>query len=203
MNTPPQPPHVVVHHHTRDQGSYGALCFASWTLLFLTIGFAFLPFLGMATWLFAIPIFTATFIMSIIVLARGGTAHGFLLLVTSILFGPVIIFFAPFIIPSAVTMYYALSTAKITESESSTKPNNDSIAGRWQRDEGAIITFHENGTFDIDGHQRPAGHYKYFSNYLQLSNANKTSIEAIVSTAESEMVTKSEDGSRHTYKKVN
>jgi TPR repeat protein len=94
----PQPAHVVhVHRASHDPKAYRALAIASWLLIALTFCFALVPLLGFASWLIIIPVFLATFIMAIVILTRGGTLQGILLLLTSMFFGPGFVFFAPFV----------------------------------------------------------------------------------------------------------
>src|SRR5438874_9339306 len=54
---------------------------AAWVLLCITCGISVIPFLGFGAWLVAVPVLLTTFILSIIVLSRGGTGQGLLLLV--------------------------------------------------------------------------------------------------------------------------
>jgi len=94
----PQPAHIVhVHRVPHDPKAYRALAIASWLLIALTCCLALVPFLGFASWLIFIPAFFATFIMAIVILTRGGTLQGILLLLTSMFFGPGFVFFAPFV----------------------------------------------------------------------------------------------------------
>ena len=89
-----QPTRIVIHQPVKN---HKVLARASWILIFLVCGVALIPFLGFASWLVAGPIFLVTFILSIMVIARGGTLAGMLLLITSIIVGPVFVTFAPFI----------------------------------------------------------------------------------------------------------
>ena len=93
-NTPQQPTHIVIHQPAKE---FKGLARAGWILIFLVCGVALIPFLGFASWLVAGPIFLVTFIISIMVLSRGGTLEGILLLFTSIIVGPVFIACAPFV----------------------------------------------------------------------------------------------------------
>jgi tetratricopeptide (TPR) repeat protein len=86
--------HVIVHH---VQPGYGGLVKTSWILLILACGLALVPFFGFASWFVAGPIFLATFIMSIIVMTRGGILPGILLLLTSMFVAPAVVVCGPFI----------------------------------------------------------------------------------------------------------
>lgn len=90
---PAQTTHIVLHSAAKD---FKGLAKAAWTLVFIVCGVALIPFLGFASWLVAGPVLLVTFIMSIMVLSRGGTLSGIFLLLTSIIVAPVFIAFAPF-----------------------------------------------------------------------------------------------------------
>lgn len=89
-----QPTHIVIHQPAKE---FKGLARASWILIFLVCGLAVVPFIGFGTWLIAGPVLLVTFILSIMVLSRGGTLPGILILFTSIIVAPIFIAFAPFI----------------------------------------------------------------------------------------------------------
>ena len=91
---PQQATHIVIHQPVKD---HKGLAKAAWILLFLVCGVSILPFFGFASWLFAGPVFLVVFIMSIMILSRGGTLPGILLLMSSIIFGPIFVTCAPVI----------------------------------------------------------------------------------------------------------
>ena len=70
---------------------------AGWILVLLACGTALIPFFGFASWLIAGPLLFTTFILAIIVLSRGGTLPGIMLLLTSVFVAPVFIVITPFL----------------------------------------------------------------------------------------------------------
>jgi hypothetical protein len=80
-----------------DSQAYSGPARAAWILLFITCGISIVPFLGFGAWLVAAPVLLTTFILSIIVLSRGGTAQGLLLLLATIVGAPLFISIAPLI----------------------------------------------------------------------------------------------------------
>jgi hypothetical protein len=91
---PQQATHIVIHQPVKN---HRGLAKAAWILLFIVCGVSLLPFFGFASWLFAGPVFLVVFILSIMVLSRGGTLPGMLLLLSSIIFGPIFVTCAPVI----------------------------------------------------------------------------------------------------------
>lgn len=67
----------------------------AWLLIILACGLAMLPFLGFISWLVATPVLTATLILSIVVMYRGGVIQGGILLALSVVVAPLFIFLAP------------------------------------------------------------------------------------------------------------
>lgn len=90
----PSHAHIVIHQAPRE---FGGLVKTSWILITVACLLSIIPFFGFASWFIASPIFLATFIMSIMVMSRGGTAQGVFLLITSIFTAPVFVVCAPFI----------------------------------------------------------------------------------------------------------
>lgn len=76
---------------------YSAPARTGWILLFLTCGLSLIPFFGFASWIIAGPMLIAAFVLAIVVLSRGGTGSGILLLLFSVVIAPVFILCAPFI----------------------------------------------------------------------------------------------------------
>jgi hypothetical protein len=60
----------------------------SWILLGVTFFISFIPFLGCGTWILAWPVAVAAIIMGIIVLTRGGTGQGILIILAGVLIVP-------------------------------------------------------------------------------------------------------------------
>ena len=67
----------------------GMLAMISWILLGLTIVVSFIPIVGCGTWILVWPVAIAAIIMGIIVLTRGGTAQGILIILAAILVVPI------------------------------------------------------------------------------------------------------------------
>ncbi len=98
----------------RDGQGYSGPARAAWILLFITCGISIVPFLGFGAWFVAVPVLLTTFILSIVVLSRGGTAQGLLLLLMTIVGAPLFISIAPLI--------SSLGTAASSSSHYSTSP---------------------------------------------------------------------------------
>ena len=93
---------------------------AGWVLLFVTCGISVVPFVGFGAWLIAAPVLLTTFILSIIVLSRGGTAQGLNLLFMTIIGAPLFISIAPLI--SSVAGLASASSHTYPTSSTSTQP---------------------------------------------------------------------------------
>ena len=199
MSNPQEPTHVVIHRVPQDPAAYRALSIASWILIILTCGLSLVPLLGFASWVIAVPVFLATFIMAIIILTRGGTLQGILLLLTSILFGPGIVAVAPFI-SSAIGIGGAVTAAAVHE-ESVARERKNAITGQWRRDNRVLITYQTDGTFDIEGQQSPVGRWSVAGSQLTLSTADTNETETIISVSETELVTKDQKGKEHAHTK--
>jgi len=74
-----------------------SLIIASWVLIGLVCLLSLIPFLGFASWLIVGPILFIALVMGIIVLARGGTLQGLLILLVSLIVAPVFVLVAPFV----------------------------------------------------------------------------------------------------------
>ena len=68
------------------------------------------PGLGFGVWLVAAPLLLVTLVLGIIAISRGGTLHGVLILLASLIAVPVFVFVAPIVTTGAV-----LATAKSIE----------------------------------------------------------------------------------------
>ena len=86
--------HIIVHEAPKD---YRGLTKTSWILLSIACLVSLIPFVGFASWFIAGPVFLATFILSIIILTRGGTLQGILVMLFSMFVAPVIVICAPFV----------------------------------------------------------------------------------------------------------
>jgi hypothetical protein len=94
VTKPPLETHVVIHRAVQD---WRGLAKTSWILIAVACLVAIIPVLGFASWFIAGPVFIATFVMAIMILSRGGTAQGVLLLGVSMFAAPAFVFCAPFI----------------------------------------------------------------------------------------------------------
>lgn len=65
---------------------------AAWILLGLTCAIAVVPLLG---WVAAVPLLGITCALAVVVIVRGGTGHGVVLLISSLVIAPVFILVAP------------------------------------------------------------------------------------------------------------
>lgn len=74
-----------------------SLVIASWVLIGLVCLLSLIPFLGFASWLIVGPILFIALVMGIIILARGGTLQGLLILLVSLIVAPVFVLVAPFV----------------------------------------------------------------------------------------------------------
>lgn len=79
------------------QNNYTAPARTCWILLILTCGLSLIPVFGFGAWIIAGPMLIASFVISIVVLSRGGTAQGIVLLLLSVIVAPVFILCAPII----------------------------------------------------------------------------------------------------------
>lgn len=78
----------IVQSATAPRGGYKTLSLVSWVLLGLTFFISFIPFLGCGSWILAWPVAVAAIIMGIIVLTRGGTLQGILIILAGVLIVP-------------------------------------------------------------------------------------------------------------------
>jgi hypothetical protein len=78
----------IVQRPVAPRGSYKTLSLVSWILLGVTFFISFIPFLGCGTWILAWPVAVAAIIMGIIVLTRGGTIQGILIILAGVLIVP-------------------------------------------------------------------------------------------------------------------
>lgn len=85
---------MIVHEAPKD---YRGLAKTSWILLFLACLVALIPFVGFAAWFIAGPIFLTTFILAVMILTRGGTGQGILIMLFSMFVAPVVVVCGPFI----------------------------------------------------------------------------------------------------------
>jgi len=76
---------------------YSGMVKAGWILLGLTTFLAFIPVFGFGTWLVGGMIALVTITLAIIILARGGTRDGILLLMVTFFVFPVAVFLGPLV----------------------------------------------------------------------------------------------------------
>src|SRR5947209_1858585 len=70
------------------RGNYKTLARVSWVLLGITFVVSIIPFIGCATWALVWPVAVATIIMGIIILVRGGTGQGIMVILGAVLIVP-------------------------------------------------------------------------------------------------------------------
>ena len=85
---PIQPNVPIVQRPAAPSGGYKTLSLVSWILLGVTFFISFIPFLGCGTWILAWPVAVAAIIMGIIILTRGGTGQGILIILAGVLIVP-------------------------------------------------------------------------------------------------------------------
>ncbi|CAN5520166.1 hypothetical protein BH09VER1_BH09VER1_51480 [soil metagenome] len=78
------------------RNGYGAVVGAGWMLILLACGVATIPYFGFFAYILGIPLLVAAFVLSIVVMAKGGVFHGILLLLVTII-APVFVILAPWI----------------------------------------------------------------------------------------------------------
>ena len=86
--------HVVVHVAPKE---WRGLAKMGWLLLGSACALALVPFLGFASWLIVFPVLLVTVILAKIIISRGGTGQGILLILTCIFIVPPFVFCAPFL----------------------------------------------------------------------------------------------------------
>jgi hypothetical protein len=85
---PVRPNAPIVQRPAAPAGGYKTLSLVSWILLGVTFFISFVPFLGCGTWILAWPVAVAAIIMGIIILTRGGTGQGILVILAGVLIVP-------------------------------------------------------------------------------------------------------------------
>ena len=84
----PVPAYAPVQRPAAPAGGSKALSLVSWILLGVTLVISFIPFLGCGTWILAWPVAIAAIIMGIIILTRGKTGQGILIILAGLLIVP-------------------------------------------------------------------------------------------------------------------
>src|SRR4051812_42419692 len=74
------------------RSNYKTLARVSWALLGITFVVSIIPFIGCATWALVWPVAVATIIMGIIILVRGGTVQGIMVILAAVLIVPLCLF---------------------------------------------------------------------------------------------------------------
>ena len=74
---------------------YKNLVLISWALLIGTALLSVIPILGCLSWVMFIPVFLTTVILAFVILSRGGTRDGVMILIASIVVLPIFTLFAP------------------------------------------------------------------------------------------------------------
>lgn len=73
------------------------LVIISWVLLILLALFASIPFVGLVSWLVAVPVLLIPFVFSIVILMSGRTVAGILILIFTVVIVPLYILIAPLV----------------------------------------------------------------------------------------------------------
>ena len=79
------------------QQNYKVAALLSWIMIAGICFAALIPGIGFLTWIIGVPILLITFILGIIIISKGGTLHGVIILLMSLIFAPVFVVFAPII----------------------------------------------------------------------------------------------------------
>jgi hypothetical protein len=74
---------------------YGKLVLISWILLGATALVSLIPVLGCVSWVLLVPVFIATVVLGVMILLRGGTNQGVMILVTAVVILPIFAIVAP------------------------------------------------------------------------------------------------------------
>jgi len=111
IQPPPLPPSHNPEHQPQPQNKIATpdrtarnnidnpkrLVIASWLMIGLICLSSMMPVIGFATWVIAAPVLLITLILGIIVLLKGGTLQGILILLTSLIVAPLFLLIAPII----------------------------------------------------------------------------------------------------------
>lgn len=103
------------------------LVIISWIMLITLALFSSIPFLGVASWLVAIPVLLITFAFSIVILMSGRTVAGILILIFTVAIVPLYIIIAP-LVSTALTSVFMGENCGDTirwETRTSLIPHND------------------------------------------------------------------------------
>lgn len=105
------------------------LVIISWIMLITLALFSSIPFLGVASWLVAIPVLLITFAFSIVILMSGRTVAGILILIFTVAIVPLYIIIAP-LVSTALTSVFMGENCGDTirwETRTSLIPLNDRV----------------------------------------------------------------------------
>lgn len=91
--------------NTPQSQNYKGAALAAWIILGLLCAFAMIPAIGLLTWFFAIPILVITFIIGIVVLSKGGTFQGVLILLASLIVVPAFLMVAPIVMTTVFAAF--------------------------------------------------------------------------------------------------
>lgn len=101
----------------------GVLAVVTWVLLIVTCGLAVIPLLGFLAYVIGVPLLLVALILSIVIIAQGGTTHGVILLVCTLL-APFFVFFAPMVTTQLVARLLAESQKERMEEFLKSHPVN-------------------------------------------------------------------------------
>jgi uncharacterized membrane protein len=84
----------------QQKKDYKGAVIGSWVMISLTCLVALIPGVGFLTWFIGVPILLITFILGIIVLSKGGTMQGVVILLMSLIVAPIFLMVAPILTTS-------------------------------------------------------------------------------------------------------
>jgi len=100
----------------QQKKDYKGAVIASWVMIILTCLVALIPGVGFLTWVIGAPILLITFILGIIVLSKGGTMQGVVILLMSLIVAPIFLVVAP-LVTTSLAVDSGADTGDTLESE--------------------------------------------------------------------------------------
>jgi len=117
--------------------SYKGMALTSWILMIVTCLLAIIPVIGFATWVIALVVIPLVIIFAIVILTRGGTGQGIVLLIASIVLMPGWLFLAPVV--STLVLGASLSAQETAQEKqiSANLSKIDTAKTMWATETGA------------------------------------------------------------------
>jgi hypothetical protein len=97
----------------------------AWILMAIVAVLSIIPFFGFAVWLIAGPILFVSFIMIVLVFAKGGTRHGLVLLACQVIVMPIFVLFGPMVSSIFGLAGGAAAVASTAESQTASPSSSD------------------------------------------------------------------------------